>query len=400
VFWSILHRTIFWELFKIFLLALIGLTGLVLLAGIVAEASQRGLSPGQLLSAIPLIIPSTLPYTIPATTLFATCLVYGRLAHDNEILAIKAAGINILRVVWPGALLGIATSAVTLGLYLDFIPTTQYMLRAAFIKDMEEFLYTMLRTERSINHPHLGYAIWVRQVQGRRLLDTIFKRRDAKGAYDMIARAREAELRVDSRKPQVLVHMRHGEVYSVNNATRAYFEDRVFEVPMPSAYPFGQQQMKKSREMTWHELLDRHREQLEQIDGFNAAIEENSALLAAAPASAGTAPNLQDLKTKNFFLNRERLAFEVEMQMRPALAVGCLCFVLVGCPVGIWFSKSDYLSAFITCFLPIVFLYYPILLCGINVARNGRFSPTLCIWMSDAIMGLIAVVLLKRLLRN
>src|SRR5262245_37644992 len=94
LFWGILHRTIFWELFKVFFLALVGLTGLVLLAGIVAEASQRGLGPAQLLAAIPLIIPSTMPYTIPATTLFATCLVYGRLAADNEILAIKAAGVN------------------------------------------------------------------------------------------------------------------------------------------------------------------------------------------------------------------------------------------------------------------------------------------------------------------
>ena len=46
-----------------------------------------------------------------------------------------------------------------------------------------------------------------------------------------------------------------------------------------------------------------------------------------------------------------------EYQMRPALALGCLCFVLVGCPVGIWFSRSDYLSSFITCFLPIIVLY-------------------------------------------
>ena len=53
---------------------------MLLMAGIVAEASQRGLTPLQILAAIPLLIPSTLPYTLPATTLFATCVVYGRLA--------------------------------------------------------------------------------------------------------------------------------------------------------------------------------------------------------------------------------------------------------------------------------------------------------------------------------
>src|ERR1043166_3903618 len=105
------------EVVKVFLLSLVGITGILLMAGIIAEASQQGLGPGQILAAIPLLIPSTLPYTIPAITLFATCVVYGRLSGDNEILAIKAAGINLIHVVTPGILLGIVMSGMTMGLY-------------------------------------------------------------------------------------------------------------------------------------------------------------------------------------------------------------------------------------------------------------------------------------------
>src|SRR5271155_2389938 len=114
---------------------------MLLMAGIVAEATKNGLSPAQILAAIPLLIPSTLPYTIPATTLFATCVVYGRLAHDNEILAIKAAGINILLVVFPAIFLGLAMTALTVVLYYDLIPSTHYMMRAMVMDDIEEFLY-------------------------------------------------------------------------------------------------------------------------------------------------------------------------------------------------------------------------------------------------------------------
>src|SRR5436305_14819213 len=110
MFSSILHRMIFRELVRVFVLCLVGITGILLLAGIVAEASQQGLNPGQIVSIIPLLIPSTLPYTIPATTLFATCVVYGRLAADNEILALRASGINMVKVVWPGVFLGLITS--------------------------------------------------------------------------------------------------------------------------------------------------------------------------------------------------------------------------------------------------------------------------------------------------
>src|SRR5262249_25100385 len=91
---------------------------------------------------------------------------------------------------------------------------------------------------------------------------------------------------------------------------------------------------------------------------------------------------------------------ETEMLMRPALAFGCLCFVVVGCPVGIWFSKSDYLSAFITCFLPIVFLYYPLLLCGINVAKNGKVEPSIAVWAANGIMAVVALPLYRKLMKN
>ena len=110
--------------------------------------------------------------------------------------------------------------------------------------------------------------------------------------------------------------------------------------------------------------------------------------------------HIGNLKAQKLHFTRELTSLNTELQMRPAIAVGCLCFVLVGCPVGIWFSKSDYLSAFITCFLPIVFIYYPLLLCGINLTHGGRVHPALTVWLCDVVMGVIAVLLLGKLLKN
>jgi lipopolysaccharide export system permease protein len=74
--------------------------------------------------------------------------------------------------------------------------------------------------------------------------------------------------------------------------------------------------------------------------------------------------------------------------------------VLIGCPVGIWFSRSDYLSAFITCFLPIVFVYYPLMLCGTNFAKEGKFHPAATVWAADILVALVGVGLFSRLLKN
>jgi BirA family biotin operon repressor/biotin-[acetyl-CoA-carboxylase] ligase len=73
---------------------------------------------------------------------------------DNEILALKSAGVHIIHVVWPALFLGIAASVVTLVLFLDTIPYTQYLLRTQVAGDVEDLLYSMLRKDGFIKHPN------------------------------------------------------------------------------------------------------------------------------------------------------------------------------------------------------------------------------------------------------
>jgi len=397
VFWSILHRTILWELVRVFLLSLVGITGMLLMAGIVAEASQHGLTPIQILAAIPLLVPSTLPYTIPATTLFATCVVYGRLAHDNEILAIKAAGINILSVVRPSALLGIAMTALTMGLYYELIPTTHHIMRSMVLQDIEEFLYGVLKREHCISNPRLNYSMQVKSVQGRTLIDPVFRSKDPKTQTDnVIARAVEAEMRVDLAHSQILFHMKRCWVSSSQSGNNGYFEDKIWPVDLP---PDFEKTARKFRagDMTWNELIEYRDELQQQKEGQDAEIAIQSALLNTPTANP---EHLKNLRSQSRQKQAEILNLETEMLLRPALAAGCFCFVVVGCPIGIWFSKSDYLSAFITCFLPIVFLYYPLLLCGANLAKTGKLQPALAVWSADAVMAVVALPLYRKLLKN
>jgi lipopolysaccharide export system permease protein len=404
VFFSILHRTIFLELARIFLMALLGITGILLMAGLIAEATQQGLSPSQILMVIPLLIPNTLPYTIPATTLFATCLVYGRLAHDNEILAIKSAGVNILYVIWPGVFLGTVMSCVTMAMYIDLIPTTHYMLRARVLKDVEDFMYTLLKKDGYIKQPGLPYSIFVRNIQGKRLIDPVFKRQAPTGQYDVIATAREAYLHVDTvmekgEQTRVLrVTMHHCQVFGSEKEDRGYFEEREWTVPLPQDL-LGKKK-NHPRAMCWNELDVRKQELIEERDSLINQIAKNTVMLNLAQPPATLHQHIANLQSVLFHRNLEIRCIDTEKQMRPALSFGCLFFVLVGCPVGIWFSRSDYLSAFITCFLPIVLLYYPLLLCSTNLAKDGRLPALVAMWLANGVMGLVAPVLFYNLMKN
>ena len=394
MFWKLLYRTILFELVKVFAMSLIAIMSILIMAGIVAEASQQGLKPVQILMIIPLLIPSFLPYTIPATTLFAACVVYGRLAHDNEILAIKASGVNILKVVWPGIFLGVVLSGITMGLYYDLIPRTNYLLRAQFLNDVEEFLYDMLKLERCIKRPNLPYVIWVRQVQGTRLLDALFKRLDPKtNSYDIIAKAREAELHVDMAKQQIVVRMYHGQVSKEDGTERLSFEQRDWEVPLPQE--MTSEQRPKARALTWPQLLERRVELVTKVAELQAKIDQYQAGSAGDPTYGLIMNHLQGLKHSK---ELELFSLDNELFMRPVLSCSCLFFVLVGCPVGIWFSRSDYLSAFITCFMPILFVYYPLLLCCTNLVRQGHNGMFL--WCANGLMAIWGLLLFRQLLKH
>jgi lipopolysaccharide export system permease protein len=395
---SILHRMIFMELLKVFSMSLLGITGILLMAGIVAEASQQGLGPMQLLTIIPLLIPSMLPYTIPATTLFATCVVYGRLSADNEILAIRAAGVNILKVVWPGVVLGLVVSCATMGLYYRIIPYTHLLLRTIFLKDVQELMYTLLRKEKKLDQPRLEYALYVQRVQGDKLINPIFKRRNKKsGGFDSVLAAREAVLQVDQSRNSVLVYLKDVVPWTVNGAGgRA--KEQMQVVPLPDELvPRGP---RKARDMSWREMLQRRAELVDEIEQTVTEVGLRQAESNLAQGRPDLPKHIENLKSRIDDREGNIRLIDAELNMRPALAFGCLFFVLVGCPVGIWLSKSDYLSAFITCFLPIVVIYYPLMICGSNFAKEGKLHPTLDVWTANGAMGVIALFLFRKLLKN
>jgi lipopolysaccharide export system permease protein len=399
VFWGIIHRMILMELIKIFSMALVALTGIILVAGIISEAMKNGFGPAQILAIIPLLLPSLLPYTVPTTTLFATCIVYGRLSADNEILALKAAGTHIVHVIWPAVLLGIVTGVVTMIFYIDVIPYTGYLLRNRVVSDVEELLYMMLRRDGHIKHPRLDVEIHVNNVSGRKLQEAIFKRRSADGnGYDVIAYAKEAELRVDTAHKQILIDMRQCNIVQRDGGV-GYVESKIWPVDLPPDF-IGSSIKFRAMDMLWAELFEYYEKHQRNRLDFEQQIELLRAKNNLNPGAAD-GDLMRRLQDERRYAMEQMYSIEAEWQMRPALALSCLCFALVACPIGIWFSKSDYLSAFITCFLPIVTVYYPLMFCMYDMSRAGKISPPyLGIYNADILMLITGLILFRRLARN
>lgn len=418
-----LNRMIFWELVRVFLLSLGTLTGLFLVVFVVQQASLLGLSLSQIARVVPLLVPSMLPITIPATTLFASCVVYGRLSHDNEVIALKAAGVHLYTIVRPALLLGAFATGTTASLYYTTIPATQRQFYEAVLADPEEVLYNQLRRDRCLRHPSLPYVIYVRDVEGKRLLDVVVKRRNkvkdpATGAevsvgYSSVLRADVAFMRVDLDTGKVAIESDRWLVYdqSVKKSTEMTpgrrfegnferFGPVVMDIPDSVS---GKEARLRISALTYPELPDRIAAVAEERD---EAVRHRAELLAEAerqsnPQVRTTFQNeAAGLKYQIDMKTRQWRNLRAEVHARPALAASCLVFALLGCPVGIWANRSDYLSTFVICFLPTLVVYYPLLLAGSDLGKSGRVPMGLGCWLADIVLAHVAVFLVWRFLRR
>jgi lipopolysaccharide export system permease protein len=387
---NILQRYIWWELSKVFVMSLIAITSIFVMAGVVQEASQLGLGPEHILKIIPLLIPGTLPYTVPATTLFSVSVVYGRMAHDNEITAIKAAGIPMRVVLMPGFLLSGMLCVTMFFLYRDFIPRTHHELRNIFWTEFEDIIYARLRRELLFNESRVPFAIWVKEVQGRVLIQPTFKKRDASGNYELVAQAAEAEMHFDLPGGIVHIVMLHGEVWREADQSSAIFDQQqVFDVPLPN---LGENKQARARARTATQIDERRGEARQELAGLRADLEKAAK---APPSVPGSVDQVKVLQFKIEGLEREICELDIEEAMRPAVAFGCFFFALIGAPVAIWFHRSDYLSNFVICFLPIVIIYYPLQLMAINLSKKGTLPPLVGMWLCNAVLGCVGLWLLR-----
>ncbi len=412
MFGTILQRVIAVELLKTFLVVLISLTGLFLLGGLVAEASNRGLAPAQIFKIMPLMIPSMLPYTIPTTTLFATCNVYGRMAKDNEITALRAAGVNLWEILKPAILLGVLATAATSALLYDVIPHSFRAVRQQITGDINEFLITILKRQGSFRHGKLPYVLFAREVHGDRLIDVIVKRKSSPSAsaYDTIARAREAHIRIEEQTDPtskrtgnyVVIDMTQC-VVSNSDASGSKpnvgsMQNYKFVEPLPPEV-FGDKEYLRSCDVTWPELFQQT-EFLRKRNEKTVAKIEATARDVEATGNKELADQLQHYRDVYRSQAREFRCYEAEKHLRPALALGCMCFVLTGVPIGIWASRADFLSSFVIGFLPIIVIYYPILICGTNFAKDGRLPIPIAMWGANAIFAVVAFGMCWRLVRR
>jgi lipopolysaccharide export system permease protein len=380
----ILAQYVVWEVFKIFSMALGGLTLITTLGMGLREGLRQGFPLSVMLQAMPYMLPEILGITIPVAILFAVTHAFGRMSGANEIVALKSAGISPMDVMWPVLALSAVLSLLAVAMYDLSATWGRPHIQRVGIESIERIAYSVLRQERSFSAPK--FSIAVRGVVGRKLILPTITIQSEGDSPVITMTAQEAELRTDRKAKALIFRCKDGRIFDEDEKLGIRFSETHEQwVPFdPNTRPLHRD---------WLGM----REIPEHIAGLEVELAELQKHL-------GGDPNLDDDRRA---LNEEQLArtqwrifrLRTEPYRRWANGFSCLCFAIVGTPVAMLWRFENLLATFFVCFLPILAVFYPLLMVQEGLATSGTLHP-ICFWLGDLLLAAVGLFLMRRVLRH
>ena len=379
----LLSRYILGELLKVFFVTLLGMTLVLLLAGIAQEAIRQGLGLLPVLRLVPYFLPNALVFAVPGTILFAVCSVYGRMSADNEIIAAKSVGISPMTFLAPGFILAFLISLTAVWLNDVAASWGQSGVERVVLQSVEQIAYGMLRTHRAYSTSR--FSINVVGVEGRKLLHPTLTFHASEDSPPFTLIADEAELRLNADKTALSILLTNSEFDWGPDWRGDIPGEAVQEIPLTAASRKGglatspaNAPMQKIPQLIDGQENDT--QQMQQRFAAEAAYEMLTGEFGALAGPKWSAYHLQ-LRDAQYQLYRLQLV----PWRRWANGFSCLFFVLVGAPLAIRLRNADIWTSFGLCFLPILLIYYPLLMYGLDRAKCGALPPY-SIWLGNLVL--------------
>jgi lipopolysaccharide export system permease protein len=210
-------------------------------------------------------------------------------------------------------------------------------------------------------------------------------------------RAVEAELRSNPGSGVLLVICRDGSIEM--DGTTFEFSDtfeREIQLLNPGEDPHAgvspsQMPLNVLPEKTAKQVLLVSRLEQQQAAGLAFALTSGDFQRLAGPA---VQPQSSQLAQARSDLHRMR----TEPPRRWANGFSCLCFAMVGAPMAILRRYSDTWATFFVCFLPILIIYYPLMMYSVGQAKTGTMPPV-TVWLGNVVLMAWGAWLLRRVYR-
>jgi len=358
------------EVLPPFLLGLLAFTFILLigrLLKLIELIVSRGVPPIQVGKLLVLIMPTFLEMTVPMAFLLAILLGFGRMANDQELLAMKASGVSPLQILWPIAFLSLMVSALTLITTLYARPTANAALKKELYNIAKSRVGTALK-EKVFNDDFPRILVYVEEIippgntaQGILIID----KRDR--VREDIILGKVARITTDDESNTLALRLFDGSIYE-REKNREGFSQTRFNI-----YDF---------KLDLDELVGRVRQK------------------EAGPKELPLADLLKSIEEKQR-RGGKSIPERMEFHQRVAFGFIPLVFGVLGVALALLprTSRAGRSWGFMLCLFWLL-IYYVLLSFGKALGDKGHLQPIPALWLPNVTIGFIALVFFRKAMRE
>jgi lipopolysaccharide export system permease protein len=289
--------------------------------------------------------------TIPMSLLLSTLLVYGRMNMDNEIIVMKASGMNFREISLPVMILGIICFLASISVSFYIGPNSSVKLREA-IAQIITLRSTVSVEEGTFNTSFKDIVIMVKEKKSNDTLGDIFIYDSRKKNEPKILMAKEGKFYIQD-GINIGLHLQNGYI----NITRPATTTEMF--------------------------FDRY--------NMTLSIEAES----PTPRKTESTPMQLLQEARQADRHIRKASHYLEFHRRLSLPAVCLILIFIGTPLALMAGKSGRLGG-LAIGLLVFTVYYMLLIYGENLVMAGKIPHFIGAWSPGLLLGITSFALFKR----
>jgi len=355
---KILRTHIIKDFFSVSIFSLLILS-MVMFMGNLMKISDMVISKGvniiDALKIFSFFIPYLLGFTIPLSFLLGVLLVMGRLIADNEITAIRVAGISLFKILNIFLLLGIIFSLLLFILNDRMIPDFHYRYRSQIKNIYSKNISAFIEPGIFLDHFE-NYILYVTDKNGTKLKNVYIYEIDKKQGSTKTIFAKEGEFVVENDILTIKLEDGFRDETIATDKTELYRLDfKVFFMDIPIQKKEKITVNKKPADMQLKELREK----------------------------------IRHLKS----LNVDPTELQAEFHKRISFSFSVITFVILGFGISLIVKHREKSINFVIAFVAAI-SYYLLFILGETLIDYRLISPLLGMWIPNLIIGSIGGFLL------
>lgn len=310
-------------------------------------------------------MPYFLVFVIPMSTMMTVLLTFLRMSSDNEILALKAGGISIYRLLPPVFLFCLIACFLTGYMAIVGLPWGKQSAKDLTLKVATKGLNAGLK-ERTFIDSFNGVILYMNKVdmKSKELIDVFIEDQRRKNTVSAVV-APLGKLVGNPENMSYQLRLYDGIINQVDLKSRAVhsirFDTYDVYLDIKKAVSAGRSRPKDEKEMSLRELY-----------------------------AALSTPKKKDAQ---YYVTL------IEFHRKFSIPFACIALGLLAVPLGVH-AKSAKRSFGLGLGLGFFLLYYMILSAGFVFGEAGIYPPLIGMWVPNVVMGGIGVYLLIRVARE